>query len=86
MGSIEPFRDETVAYAEQLKAAGVRVWFRELEGCYHGFDIVAAISKPAREATAFSQEAFRQACRECFAEQQPSPEPDGDGSDNGQEV
>lgn len=86
VGSIEPFRDETVAYAEQLKVAGVQVWFREMEGCYHGFDIVAAGSKPAREATAFSQEAFRQACRECFAEQPYSPEPDGDGGDNVQEA
>lgn len=70
VGTIEPFRDETIAYVEKLQAAGVRVWFRQMEGCYHGFDIIAGFSKPAKEAAAFSQEAFRQACKEYFAAQQ----------------
>lgn len=74
VGTIEPFRDETIAYVEKLQAAGVRVWFRQMEGCYHGFDIIAGFSKPAREAAAFSQEAFRQACRECFAPQRDQAE------------
>lgn len=70
VGSIEPFRDETIAYVEKLKAAGVRVWFQQLEGCYHGFDIVAGFSKPAKAAAAFSQDAFREACAQCFQPQQ----------------
>ena len=69
VGTIEPFRDETIAYVERLQAAGVRVWFKQMEGCYHGFDIIAGFSGPAKEAEAFSQEAFRQACAECFAPQ-----------------
>ena len=74
VGTLEPFRDETVAYVEKLQTAGVRVWFRQMEGCYHGFDIVAGFSKPAKEAAAFSQEAFRQACGECFAPQRDEAE------------
>ena len=80
VGSIEPFRDETIAYVEKLLASGVRVWFKQMEGCYHGFDIIAGFSKPAREAAAFSQASFQQACAECFSPQQseessrPNPE------------
>lgn len=76
VGDIEPFHDETVAYVLGLQQAGVRTWFKEMKGCFHGFDIVAGFSKPAKEAAAFSQQAFREACAECF---RPQPQP-GDAS------
>ena len=51
VGDLEPFRDETVRYAERLKEAGVPVRFRVFERCFHAFDIVhpnAAVSLQAR--------------------------------------
>lgn len=51
VGELDPFRDETIAYVERLRTAGVPVDFELFEGCYHGFDIVcpdAAVSRRAR--------------------------------------
>lgn len=61
VGSIEPFRDETVAYAEHLKAAGVRVAFRIFEGCFHGFDVLCSATNIAKEARAFLIDGFMEA-------------------------
>ncbi len=61
VGSIEPFRDETLSYVESLRAHGIPVYFRLFEGCYHGFDIVCSGSSVAKEATAFLMESFRAA-------------------------
>lgn len=50
VGDMEPFKDETIAYVENLKKAGIAVEFELYQGCYHGFDSVvpeAAISKRA---------------------------------------
>ena len=50
VGDLEPFRDETVAYVESLKNAGVPVEFELFKGCFHGFDTVvpeAEISQAA---------------------------------------
>ena len=50
VGDMEPFRDETIEYVENLKRAGVPVAFEMYQGCYHGFDLVvpkAEISKSA---------------------------------------
>lgn len=50
VGSLEPFRDETIAYVEQLRNAGIPVEFRLFEGCFHAFEVLvpdAAISKDA---------------------------------------
>ena len=51
VGDLEPFRDETVRYAERLKEAGVPVRFQVFERCFHAFDVVhpnAAVSLQAR--------------------------------------
>ena len=40
VGDLEPFRDETVAYVENLKQAGVSVEFELFKGCFHGFETV----------------------------------------------
>jgi len=58
VGALDPFRDETLAYVEQLRAAGVPVECRVFEGCYHGFDILLPDSKPGRAANEFLREQF----------------------------
>ncbi len=58
VGDMEPFRDETIAYIDGLKAAGIPVKFKLFKGAFHGFDMVAADSKIAQVANKFQFEAF----------------------------
>jgi acetyl esterase/lipase len=69
VGSIEPFCDETVSYMEKLKAAGVAAECHVFEGCYHGFDVVAPWSAPARRARELLMASFDRAASSCFARQ-----------------
>lgn len=69
IGTLEPFHDETVAYMENLKAAGIPADYREFAGCYHAFDIMASKSAPAKEAAAFLNERLEYAIRHYFADQ-----------------
>lgn len=57
VGGIDPFRDETAAYVEALRAAGVPVTFRVFDGCFHGFDVFAG-TEVARAAARFQFGAF----------------------------
>ncbi len=58
VGDLDPFRDETVAYVDALRAAGVPVELRIFEGCYHGFDLIQTDSTPARAANEWLCEQF----------------------------
>jgi acetyl esterase/lipase len=58
VGSLDPFRDETIEYVEHLRAAGVPAELRVFEGCYHGFDLLRPDSKPGRAANEFLCEHF----------------------------
>lgn len=69
IGSLEPFRDETITYIENLKEAGIETYFKEFPRCYHGFDQTAPDSKIAKEATEFLLDTFRYAVDHYFAEQ-----------------
>lgn len=69
VGDVEPFRDETVAYVENLKAAGVPVAFELYQGAYHGFDVIASKAAISQRATAFWIDWFAQATQRCFAAQ-----------------
>jgi acetyl esterase/lipase len=69
VGSIEPFRDETVDYMERLKEAGVPVTYKVFDGCFHAFDIVAKKSAPVIEAKKLMTERLRYAAEHYFAEQ-----------------
>jgi acetyl esterase/lipase len=69
VGDLDPFLDETVAYVEGLRAAGVAVEFRHYPGCYHGFDAVRPGAKVSREANDFLREQFAFAVDHHFAKQ-----------------
>ncbi len=58
VGDLDPFLDETLAYVEALRAAGVPVECRVFEGCYHGFDLLDENTTPAREANAWLRAHF----------------------------
>ena len=70
VGDLDPFRDETIQYVENLRAAGVPVEFQLYEGCYHGFDGVRAGSKVGRAANEWVNERFVAAVDGAFAKQQ----------------
>ncbi|NGY03928.1 alpha/beta hydrolase [Solimonas terrae] len=74
VGDLEPFRDETIAYVERLKAAGVPVAFELYPRAYHGFDVIAPKAAISRAANAFFVGWFKQALRQYFAAQ-PSTTP-----------
>ncbi|MGB7342434.1 MAG: alpha/beta hydrolase [Phototrophicaceae bacterium] len=41
VGSLEPFRDETIAYVEHIRQEGIPVAFELYEGCFHAFEVTA---------------------------------------------
>ncbi len=59
VGGVDPFRDETVAYATNLRKAGVPVAIREIPGAWHGFDLLAPWTKVAKQAKAWRNEELR---------------------------
>jgi acetyl esterase/lipase len=66
VGELEPFRDETIAYAETLKAAGIPVAFELFKGCFHGFDLIAPDAEISKKANRFLLEAYTQYYDLCF--------------------
>jgi acetyl esterase/lipase len=69
VGELDPFRDETVAYAEGLRAVGVAVELRRYPGCYHGFDMIRPGARVSREANQFVRDRFASAVDHDFAKQ-----------------
>lgn len=69
VGDIEPFRDETLAYIQNLRAAGVPAELAVYPGCYHAFDMMAPRSQVARQAGDFFISAYRYAAEHYFAPQ-----------------
>ncbi|MDO8382476.1 MAG: alpha/beta hydrolase [Microbacterium sp.] len=69
VGGVEPFRDETITYVENLRAAGVPVEFREFPGAWHGFDSLVPRAKISQEAKQWKQERFVRYLATYFAEQ-----------------
>jgi acetyl esterase/lipase len=69
VGDLDPFLDETVAYAEALRAAGVAVELRRHPGCYHGFDLIRPGARVSREANRFLCDRFAHAVDHDFAKQ-----------------
>lgn len=69
VGDLEPFKDETITYVEDLKKAGVPTAFKLFGGCYHAFDIVNQKSQKAKDATNFLINGFVYACKNYSKEQ-----------------
>ena len=69
VGELDPFRDETVAYVDGLRAAGVSVELRRYAGCYHGFDMIRPGAKVSRDANQFVRDRFAYAVDHDFAKQ-----------------
>ena len=69
VGELDPFLDETVAYVEALRAAGIPVEFRRYPRCFHGFDAIRPGAKVSREANGFLCDRFASAIDRDFAKQ-----------------
>jgi acetyl esterase/lipase len=69
VGDIEPFYDEVVIYAENLRKHGVHVDFKVFEGCFHAFDMICPKTNVAKEAAALLKTVFQYAVNNYFAEQ-----------------
>jgi len=60
VGDMEPFKDETIAYIDALKEAGVETRFKLFKGGMHGFEILAPKAPIAQDANAFQLGAFEE--------------------------
>ncbi len=70
VGELEPFKDETIQYVENLKIAGVPVNFEIYKGCYHAFEQMCPKAKISKRAFAFMMSSFKYAVEHYFAQQQ----------------
>jgi acetyl esterase/lipase len=61
VGELEPFRDETIQYVENLRNAGVPVDFKIFKGCYHGFDQICPKAEISKKAISFVIDSFKNA-------------------------
>ena len=66
VADLEPFRDETVAYVEALKKAGIPVEFKLFEGCYHGFEALASKTAVSKQATRFLMQSYEKFYAQAF--------------------
>lgn len=71
VGTLEPFRDETIAYIEKLKSQGISVKFKLFEGGFHGFELVASRSSLAAAANDFQYGAYAEYYDQFFASDDP---------------
>jgi acetyl esterase/lipase len=69
VGDLEPFRDETIAYVENLRAVDVPVEFALFAGCWHGFDGIVPKAAVSVKAMQLRNRWFRHAIQNYFAEQ-----------------
>jgi Esterase/lipase len=69
VGDLEPFRDETIQYVENLRKAGVSVDFQIYKGCYHAFEQICPKAEISKKAITFIINSFKYAVEHYFAEQ-----------------
>lgn len=67
--SILPYFKESTFRKINKVMLGSPAEYREFEGYYHAFDILAPKSAPAKEAAAFLNERFEYAMQHCFSDQ-----------------
>ena len=70
VGEIEPFRDETVRYVENLRQAGVEAELDIYPGFYHAYDMMQPHTEAARHAADVMVTHFLAACRKYTARQE----------------
>jgi acetyl esterase/lipase len=70
VGDLEPFRDETIQYVENLRKAGVPVDFEIYKGCYHAFEQMCPKAEVSKRAVSFLMSSFEYATKHYFAKQQ----------------
>ncbi len=58
VGSLEPFRDETIEYVNALEAAGVPTKFKLFEGAYHGYNNLSPETSIGKAGDKFQFDAF----------------------------
>ncbi|MCG2644790.1 hypothetical protein XI06_19370 [Bradyrhizobium sp. CCBAU 11434] len=66
VGSLEPFRDETKIYVENLRRANIPVEFEMFDGAYHGFDMMVPDAPISKRAHRFLMENFRKFAQRYF--------------------
>ena len=69
IGDLDPFRDETRAYIENLRAAGILVQYKEYVGAFHAFEVLGPKAAVSQAAEAFFADAFAHGVDTCFAAQ-----------------
>ncbi len=58
VGTVEPFKDETIAYMQAIEAAGVPTRFTLFEGGFHGFEILRPEAGVSKQAIEFERSTF----------------------------
>ena len=66
VGSIEPFRDETKIYVENLRWANVPVEFEVFDGAFHAFDVMVPDAPISKRANQFLMENFQKFAQRYF--------------------
>src|SRR4051794_17507162 len=66
VGSLDPLRDETKIYVENLRRASVPVEFELFDGAFHGFDVMVPDAPISRRANRFLMENFQKFARRYF--------------------
>jgi acetyl esterase/lipase len=69
VGELEPFRDETIEYVENLRKAGIPVEFEIYKGCYHAFEQMCPKAEVSKKAMSFIINSFKHAVEHYFSEQ-----------------
>jgi acetyl esterase/lipase len=69
VGDLEPFRDETIRYVEELRKAGVPVDFEVFHGCFHAFEQLCPKAQVSKKAVEFFLQSYRHAAANYFADQ-----------------
>jgi acetyl esterase/lipase len=69
VGALDLFLDEDVAYAQRLRAAGVPAQLEQVDGAYHGFDLLVRDAPSSMRFT----ESWKSALRRAFHSREPTP-------------
>jgi len=69
VGELEPFRDEVIQFAHNLRKSGVPVDFEKFNGCFHAFEQMCPKATVSKKAIAYVKNSFKYAVEHYFAEQ-----------------